>query len=354
MVIAAPKPKRAFPGSIASPSIVANIIEEKYVMASPLYRQEQQWARRGVAISRQNMANWVIYAAENWLKPVYDCMQAELMGQNIIAADETSLQVLKEEGKKPQSKSYMWLYRSGRYGPGIVLYEYQPSRSGEHPRKFLQEFNGYLMTDGYGGYNDIPGVTNIGCFAHARRKFDEAIKAAGKTTKKPKAAEGLEFIRKLYLIEKKLTDLGPEERYKERLLRSKPVLEAFLVWLQEIDKFCVQQSHLGKAVQYCLNQWDKLNGFLLDGRLEIDNNRAERSIKPFVIGRKNFLFCQTPKGATASAIIYSIVESAKENNLKTYEYLEYLLRKLPNATYSGLTKFMPWSEHIPDYIRLSK
>ena len=354
VVIAAPKPKRAFPGSIASPSIVANIIDEKYVMATPLYRQEQQWARRGVGISRQNMANWTIHAANNWLLPIYNRMKEELLKQDIMAADDTTIQVLQEDGKKAESKSYMWLYRSGRYGPGIVLYEYQPSRAGEHPREFLKDFQGYLMTDGYAGYNHLPGVTNIGCFAHARRKFDEAIKAAGKTPKKPKASEGLAFIRRLYAVEHELADVEPEDRYKGRLLRSKPVLEAFLAWLQDTNEVCLAQSHLGKAIYYCLNQWDKLNGFLLDGRLEIDNNRAERSIKPFVIARKNFLFCKTPEGANASAVIFSIVESAKENGLKPYDYLEYLFQELPNATSNDLEKFMPWSQHIPDHIHTPK
>ena len=350
-VVAAPKPKRAFPGSIASPSIVANIIEEKYVMATPLYRQEQQWTRRGVAISRQNMANWTIYAANNWLQLIYEKMKEELLSQDIIAADETTVQVLREEGKDPKSKSYMWLFRTGRYGPGITMYDYQPSRSGEHPQNFLKGFKGYLMSDGYAGYNNIADVVNIGCFAHARRKFDEAIKAAGKTVKDPKAKEGLEFCQRLYAIERTLKDCTPEERYSQRLLQSKPILDEFLVWLKAIDEICVPKGHLGKAVTYCLNQWEPLNGFLLDGRLEIDNNRAERSIKPFVIARKNFMFCNTPNGANASAIIFSVVESAKENGLRPFDYLEYLLKGLPNASPDDLDRFMPWSPQIPDYCR---
>ncbi len=165
VIVAAPKPETAFPASIASPSVVAHIIEEKYVKAVPLYRQEQQWNRRGIALSRKNMSNWVMHAAKNWFSPIYDFMKERLISQDIIAADKTVLQVLNEEAKKPQFQSYMWLYRSGCYGPAIVLYEYQPSRSGEHPKEFLQEFKGYLVTDGYGGYNDIPGATNVGCFA---------------------------------------------------------------------------------------------------------------------------------------------------------------------------------------------
>lgn len=351
VVVKAPKPNRAFPGSIASPSAVAHVIEEKYVMAVPLYRQEKQWERRGVKVSRQNMANWIM-AAQHWLQPIYDRMKQVLLSQDIIFADETTLQVLQEDGKKAESQSYMWLYRSGRYGPGIVLFEYQPTRSGEHPKEFLKGFKGYLVTDAYGGYNGIPDVTRVGCWAHARRGFDEAIKAAGKRSKAPQAAEGLKFCTDLFDIENALEDVDPKERYARRLLRSKPVLDAFLAWLEKTREECVKQSHLGKAVEYCLNHWKELNNFLLDGRLELSNNRSERSIKPFVIGRKNFLFCITPRGAKASATTYSIVESAKENGLKPFEYLTYLFTELPNATTKALDEFLPWSESLPDNCRI--
>lgn len=354
VIVTAPKPNRAFPGSIASPSAVAHVIEEKYVMGVPLYRQEQQWARRGVGLSRQNMSNWIQHAAQNWFQPIYDRMQETLLGENIIMADETSVQVLKEDGKAAESKSFMWVYRSGRYGPGIVLYEYQPSRAKEHPARFLKDFKGYLQTDGYAGYNGLPNVTNVGCFAHARRGFDEAIKAAGGKSKNPKALEGLNFCSRLYQIEKALNDHTPEQRYEERLLRSKPVLEAFLAWLHTTKEESLPQTHLGKAIQYCLNQWDQLNAFLLDGRLEIDNNRTERSIKPFVIARKNFLFCDTQGGAKSSAVTFSLIESAKENGLKPFEYLKYVLEELPNATTKDLDRFMPWSDTIPEHCRTPK
>lgn len=354
VVITAPKPNRAFPGSIASPSLAAHVIEEKYVMGVPLYRQEQKWSRRGIALSRQNMSNWIMHAAENWFEPIYEKMKATLLEQDIILADETTVQVLNEKGKKAESKSYMWLYRSGRYGPGIVLYEYQPSRARGHPEEFLKEFKGYLTTDGYAAYNGLPGVTNVGCFAHCRRKFDEAIKAGGGKKKNPKALEGLNFCNRLFRIEQELKGITPEKRYEERLLQSKPVLEAFLEWLHKTKEETLPQTHLGKAIQYALNQWTPLNAFLLDGRLEIDNNRSERSIKPFVISRKNFLFCITPRGAKASAITFSLIESAKENDLKPFEYLEYLLKELPSATTKDLDRFMPWSEDIPDYCRTSK
>jgi transposase len=346
VMVKAPKLNRAFPGSIASPSAVAHVIEEKYVMGVPLYRQEQQWSRRGVNLSRQNMANWIMHA-QHWLQPIYDRMKEKLLEQGIIHADETTIQVLQEDGKKAESQSYMWLYRSGRASPGIVLFEYQPTRSGEHPK-------GFLVTDAYAGYNGIPDVTRVSCWAHARRDFDETIKAAGRRAQDPKSLEGLKFCNALFDIERELEDLDPQERFEQRLQRSKPVLEAFLAWLEKTSAECVQQSHLGKAVSYCLKHWKELNNFLLDGRLELSNNRAERSIKPFVIGRKNFLFCITPRGARASATTYSVVESAKENGLKSFEYLKYLFTELPNATAKDLDEFLPWSETIPDYCRTTR
>jgi transposase len=236
--------------------------------------------------------------------------------EEIIAVDETTAPVLRETGKAPESKSYMWVYRSGRYGPGIVLYEYKPSRAREHPEGFLKGFSGFLQSDGYQAYQGLSGVTNVGCWAHARRGFDEAIKAAGGKGKKPKALEGLHLCNQLYEIERECRDLEPKERYNKRFQQSKPVLQVFLAWLQTTWDVCVQTLHLGQAINYCLNNWEQLNAFLLDGRLEIDNNRTERSIRPFVISRKNFLFCNTPGGAKASAVTFSLIESAKESNLR--------------------------------------
>jgi transposase len=223
------------------------------------------------------------------------------------------------------STSYLWLYRTGCEGPAMVLYDYQQTRASKHPRKFLSGFKGYAHVDGYAGYNGIPGVSLVGCWSHARRAFDEALKALPENISTPVAAkEGLKFCNQLFAIERDLKDSSPEERYKARLERSQPVLDAFSAWLRELTPKALPKSALGKAIKYCRNQWDKLEGFLQDGRLEIDNNRAERSIKPFVIGRKNWLFSNTPRGAQSSAITYSIVETAKENGLNPYQYLTYL------------------------------
>lgn len=353
-IVTAPMPAPILKGSLVSPSVMAYIMSEKYVDSLPLYRQEQQLARLGIKLSRQTLANWMLYGANKWLKLLYDRMHFHLLQREILHADETTLQVLKEPGRAAKSSSYMWLYRTGREGPSIILYDYQETRGGIHPKKFLAGFKGYLQVDGYSGYNQIPDVTLVGCWAHARRKFDEALKALPdkKRSASVTAKEGLEFCNRLFAIERKLSKETNEERYKKRLARSRPVLDAFLAWLNEQSTKVLPKSALGQAINYCLNQWDKLVAFLQDGRLELDNNRSERSIKPFVIGRKNWLFSNTPKGAKASAIIYSIVETAKENGLNPFMYLVYVFEKLPNIDTQNpisLDQLLPWS----DTVRLS-
>lgn len=352
-------PKPALPGSPASASAIAYVMSQKFVYGLPLYRQEQQWKRLGVEISRQTMSNWMVLSSERWLMPLYQRMHEYLLLRDILHADETTLQVLKEPDRPADSKSYMWLYRTGREGPPIVLYEYQTTRSGKHPQAFLKEFKGYLHVDGYGGYERIPNITLIGCYAHGRRYFSEAIKAMPKIEKdKPSTAEeGLEFCNKLFKIEKDLHDSTTKERYDGRLERSKPVLDEFKEWLRKQSQRVVPKSALGKAIYYCRNQWDKLEGFMKDGRLELDNNRSERTIKSFIIGRKNFLFSNTPKGATASATIYSIVETAKENHLDPFEYLKFLLEQLPNIDLTdkaAMDNLLPWSESLPSNCRVKK
>ena len=356
-IVTAPMPAPALPGSIASESAIAYVMVQKFMFGLPLYRQEQQWKQLDIEISRQTMANWVILASTRWLSLIFQRMHEILLTQDILCADETTLQVLHEPGRSATSTSYMWLYRTGREGPPIVLFEYQTTRAGKHPKKFLRGFEGYLCTDGYGGYNDMPGIINICCFAHARRKFDEALKALPKMDKnKPCAAqEGLEFCNKLFKIERELHDTTSKERYEERLKKSKPVLEEFYEWLKQKRRIVIPKSATGQAIQYCLNIWDKLSGFLLDGRLYIDNNISERSMKAFAVCRKNFLFCNTPKGATASAIVYSIIETAKENGLKPFEYIKYLLEKLPNLDVKDqnvLDSLLPWSTQLPAFCRV--
>ena len=356
-IVTAPAPKPAIPNSIASPSMIACVMNQKFTMGLPLYRQEQDFTRQGITISRQTMANWMIQASDKWLKLLYERLREELLAKDILHADETTLQVLHEEGRNANTTSYMWLYRTGRDGPPIILYDYQTTRSGKHSARFLKEFKGYLHTDGYGGYNGLPNIIPVGCWAHARRKFDAALKAlpASQRNTPTVAGEGLDFCNKLFVIERKLHDVTPGERYQKRIEHSRPVLDAFKDWLKYQTPRVLPKSALGQAIQYCRNQWDKLEGFMKDGRLEIDNNRSERSIKPFVIGRKNWLFANSAKGAGASATIYSIVETAKENGLNPFKYLKFLFEKMPNmdlADRDAFEQILPWSKTLPDSCRI--
>lgn len=351
-IVTAPMPKPVLPGSLVSPSAMAFIMNQKYVLGLPLYRQEQELVRLGIELSRQTLANWMLYGANHWLTLLYDRMHEYLLKLDILHADETRFQVLHEPGRAAETKSYLWLYRTGRVGPPIILYEYQPTREGQHPKDFLSGFKGYLQVDGYAGYNGLPDVTLVGCWAHARRKFDEALKALPDSRRSAAVAakEGLEFCNRLFAIERELKEATPEKRYEIRLVRSQPVLDAFLVWLNQMNSEVLPKSAFGQAIKYCLNQWDKLGSFMQDGRLELDNNRGERSIKPFVIGRKAWMFANTPRGARASAIIYSMVETAKENGLNPFHYLSYIFEKLPNIDTKdekALDQLLPWSDSLP-------
>lgn len=356
-IVTAPMPTPVFSGSLASPSSMAYIMSQKYVEGMPLYRQEKHLAHLGVELSRQTLANWMLHGAHSWLSKIYERMNEHLLQHDVLHADETTLQVLREPGRSAQSTSYLWLFRTGRGSSPIVLYDYQTTRASKHPRQFLSEFKGYLHVDGYAGYHGIPNVVLVGCWAHARRKFDEALRALPDSKKSASvpAKEGLQFCNQLFEIERDLKECTPEERYIRRLERSRPVLDAFLSWLRIQRPKVLPKSAFGQAISYCLNQWDKLETFLLDGRLEIDNNRSERSIKPFVIGRKNWLFANTPRGAKASAIIYSIIETAKENGLNPLQYLTYLFEQLPNMDTNdkhALDQILPWSNDLPSTCRV--
>lgn len=330
-IVKAPVDQPVIKGSFASAEAVAHIITQKFVNAMPLYRQEQDFNRMGIALSRQTMSNWLIKCAQDWLEPVYEALREMLCAQSILHIDETVLQVLHEPGKAAQSKSYMWLYRtSGDAQMPIVLYDYQPDRKAKHPIEFLQKFRGYVHADGYAGYHNLPEeIVVVGCLAHARRKFDEAIKAIPEKDREGSGAQRAKrYCDHLFEIERQLASCTQEERYEKRQELAKPVLDEFLSYLYAAK--AAPKSSFGRAVHYTIQQWKYLERYLLDGRLEISNNRAERSIKPFVIGRKNFLFANTPKGARASAILYSIVETAKENGLNPFAYLTYIFKNAPN------------------------
>ena len=346
-------PESVIKGSFASPETIAHIAVQKFVMASPLYRQEQEWKQNGILLSRQTMSNWLIKSCDNWLKPIYDEMKLRLCKHEILHADETTLQVIKEPGKTSKTKSFMWLYRtSGEAKQQIVIYDYKPDRKHVHPEIFLKNFRGYLHTDGYDGYHKLPEyIIVVGCLAHLRRKFYDALKTLPKD-KQPEsnAAKGIAYCDKLFRLEKQFTSLKPEERFKEREKLSRPVLYEFYNWLESLD--VLPKSLLGKAVHYSYTQRKYIERYLLDGRLEISNNRAERSIKPFVIGRKNWLFANTSNGAKASAIYYSLIESAKENGLNPFEYLSWVFTNAPNLGKPGyaseIKDLMPNSEVLPE------
>ena len=334
-IVKAARGPALLPGSFASAEAVAHIVIQKFVMYSPLYRLEQEFNRQGLRLSRQTMANWLLNISEKWLRPVYDTLREQLCREPVLHADETTLQVLKEPGRSSTSKSYMWLYRtSGCAKQSIVLYEYQPTRKAEHAEAFLKGFSGWLHADGYQGYHKLPeNIRVVGCWAHARRKFDEALQTLPKEMQRDAPAViGECYCPRLFKLEQAFAELTPEERYEKRLEQEKPVLDALLSWANEMQAKTAPKSALGRVIHYLLEQWPYLTRYLEDGRLELSNNRAERSIKPFVMGRKNWLFANTPGGAQASAVIYSLIETAKENALDPYRYLLWVLQNAPQLS----------------------
>jgi len=348
-IVKAEMPEPVIKGGFASPEAVAHIAEQKFVMGVPLYRQEQDFQRDGILLSRQTMSGWLIRCTEDWLTPLYERMKIHLLEREVLHGDETTLQVLHEPGKTAQSKSYMWMYRtSGDAERPIVLYEYQPDRRMIRPAEFLKGFSGYLHADGYEGYHSLPdSITVVGCWAHARRKFVEALKALPVKDREVSLAQiGKRYCDKLFEWERKFTKLPPEERRQQRLIYSKPLMEELFAWADSLH--AVPLSGIGKATHYVLTQRKYLERYLLDGRLEISNNRAERSIKPFVIGRKNWLFANTTKGAQSSAVLYSVIETAKENGLNPFAYLTFLFRALPNRGNAPVDGFLPGGRQIPE------
>jgi len=348
-IMKSPVPAPVIKHSLASPSSVAHVMYQKYVNAVPLYRQEKDWANMGFALGRNTLANWIIRPTNDWLVPLYERMKKVLVQSNVIHADETVVQVLKEKDKSPSSESRMWVYCSGSYEKTpMVLYEYRPTRSGEHARRFLNGFHGFLQTDGFSGYVKVTDVIHCGCWAHLRRKFQDAMPKTDCIVGSS-AAIGFEYCNKLFAIERTLASLTSNERHLERQKQSKPVCEAFYAWVETV--IAVSGSKLYEAVTYAIHQKKALCAFLEDGCVELSNNRAENAIRPFVIGRKNWLFSDTVRGADASAVVYSIVESAKINNLNIYGYLLHLLTVLPSLDFKKnpelLNEYLPWSETLP-------
>lgn len=334
--------------SLASPSTVADVMTKKYVEGLPLSRQEKMWKRIGVELSRATLSNWVIQSTQNWLKPLYRRMKKQLLESPVIHADETVVQVLKEPDKSPTSESRMWVYATPeRSGIPIRYFEYQPDRKGCRPRDFLKGFTGCLVTDGYAGYNQVLGVTRCGCWAHVRRKWREAM-PKGATTKTSKAAIGYEYCNKLFALERKYAKLSDAVRKTARQAEVEPLLDAYWLWLSTV--YPESGSKLEEAVHYSLNQKEQLCAFLTNGQVEISNNTAENAVRPFVLGRKNWLFCDTVKGADSSAIVYTLVESAKANGIEPYAYLLLLLKELryygKTPANQVLDRYMPWQPYV--------
>lgn len=333
----APRPAQPIPKSNASPGTLAYVAISKYADALPLYRQEQRLKRIGVDLPRSTLASWMIKAGA-LVQPIINLLREQMLSFPVLAMDETRLQVLKEAGRSAQSQSYLWVQRGGPPDRPILLYDYDPSRSEEVPTRLLADYAGFLQVDGYSGYDKVcaeNGIIRLGCFAHARRKFDEAIKAQGKCKtskgKTPLAMQALQRIQLLYRIERKAKRMTDKQRHALRQTHAVPVLDGLHDWLQQHLHLVPPQSALGKAMGYLHNQWDKLVVYTTDGRLRIDNNLTENAIRPFVVGRKNFLFSDTVAGANASANLYSLIQTATANGIEPYAYLKAVFTELPNA-----------------------
>lgn len=358
-MVKADHPNVLLHGSLVSPSLAAAVINGKYVNAVPLYRLEQEFQRYGLQITRQNMANWCIRLGEEYLSVLYDYLHKELYSYHVIQTDETPV-LVNHDGRKAGSKSWMWVYRSGHLYQNrqIVLYEYQQTRNTSHPREFLKGYDGICVTDGYQVYHtlekELEELTIAGCWVHCRRRFDEALKLIPKSCQKESNAFLLmKQIQAIYREEGKLKDLSSDERLKQRQVVIRPLVDAFFAYLKTIK--VSKKDKFGDAVGYALNQEKYLRVFLTDGDVPIDNNASERAIRGFCIGKKNWQMIDTINGAKTSAIIYSIVETAKANNLKPFNYVQYLLEEIPqhmdDRDCSFLEDLLPWSEKLPAEIR---
>lgn len=360
-MVKADHPKALLHGSLASPSLAAAIINGKYVNAVPLYRLEQEFQRYGLQITRQNMANWCIRLAEEYLSVLYDHLHKELYSYHVIQADETPV-LVNHDGRKAGSKSWMRVYRSGHLCQDrqIVLYEYQQTRNAFHPREFLKGYDGICVTDGYQVCHtlekELEELTIAGCWVHCRRRFEEALKLIPKSYQKESNAFLLmKQIQAIYREEGKLTDFTSDERLKQRQVVIKPLVDAFFAYFKTIN--ASKKDKFGDAVGYALNQEKYLRVFLTDGDVPIDNNASERAIRGFCIGKKNWQMIDTINGARTSAIIYSIVETAKTNNLRPFNYVKHLLEEIPkhmdDRDCSFLEELLPWSEKLSAEIRKS-
>lgn len=363
-IVRAPMPALTpIPGSFATASMLSYVINAKYANSTPYYRLERDFLTLGAEVSRQDMANWTVGAHERWLSLIHARMRERLLECRYLNADETTVQVLREPGREARRKSYMWLFRTGPHEVPICVYEYRPTRSGAVPREFLDGWRGYLTTDGYDPYfgMDLPGVTNTACLVHVRRKFAEIVRVAGGDA----ACEGADSIAlearrridRIFRVDSRFDGMEPDQRRKARERELRPLMESFREWAGAAIDRAVPGLALHRALAYALRYWPYVMNVLEDGRLGLDNNIAERAIKPFVIGRKNWLFSDTPRGAEASAAIYSIVVTARLNGLNQRAYLEWLLTEMPNDPRlrepGRIDRYLPWSEDVPASCRLT-
>ena len=364
VIVAPAAPEPMIPNSMAAPSSVSWLITEKYMKHVPTYRLEQQLLQSGVRLRRSTMSKWLIRVTEDFLKPLYDLMKAEQLRRDILHADETPCQVLKEPGRKATQKSYIWLYTTGNDGlPPILIYDYNPSRAHTIPGEYLKDFNGFLHTDCYDGYNALEDhLTRCTCWAHLRRYWFDAISTdIQKQIKKGEvdpdnpspAIIGYLYCDKLFEYEKKYKDLSPEERKAERLKTELPLINKFFAWVKTLNP--LGGSKLETAITYTLNNEDSFKNYLKDGRCSLSNNLAERTAKTYVMGRKNFLFHDTQAGATSSAILYSLVETARANNLNVYRYFWFVLSAVSGykKQLANSAEYLPWTEFIQSRCHIS-
>jgi len=340
----APPPAQIIPKGLPAAGLLSYLLVNKFCDALPFYRQEKRLARLGIDVSRQSMCNWAMTVAEN-CGPLLDLLHDEIRGGPLLNIDETRLRVLKEPGRKATQNSYMWVFRGGPKKKPVVIFQYHPTRSGDVAKKFLEGYQGTVQTDGYVGYDFLKNrsdILHVGCWAHARRKFMDVKNGAAKK-KKSSAGKVLHLIRQLYVLEKKAREegLSPERVFQMRQKHARPILAKIKTWLDNRKGNVPPKSLLGKAVNYCLNQWLPLTNYIKNGHAGIDNNHVENAIRPFVIGRKNWLFSGSPKGAKAAAGLYSLIETAKAGGLEPYDYLRFIFEKLPTTKPEELINLLP-------------
>ena len=363
------RPKDLLRNSIVTASLLASILNVKYVNSSALHRIEQEFERNGVNISRQTMSNWIIKCANKYFVPFIERMKQELLSLHVTQSDETPTQVI-GDSDHPNSKCYMWVHRSGEFYTKrpIVIYEYQKGRDHQKPLEFYKDYKGILVTDSLEQYHlvdkKLPEVTNANCWAHARRDFADALKAADKkdpqSVKQSVAYQALQRISEFYNADTELKELSSEKRLQKRQELIKPMVEEFFAWVNQQVADCTvpPKSKTGQGLNYVINQEPYLKVFLEDGDVPIDNSASERAIRTFCLGKKNWMFHNTANGASASASVYSISETAKLNNLRPYYYFKYILTELPklcdekgNIEPAKLDYLMPWSDSLPEECR---